>query len=219
METYDLIQHYPRLYHMAAAGSWDSIRTNGLMTTEQLVDACAPSAQLRDDVLGVVRKRSIALQHPNGYQVLVRDQAPLRAPFRERVLIDVTLPEWLNILNSRVFFWLQPTKLSELLNARRYRDSAHDVLTVDTASLVAAHLANIRLSPMNSGATLYPNAAPRGRTTFQTIADYRFTVGPKGGVRTPITELAVIGGVRDITRHVVRVEQRRCDTVLKVLVP
>ena len=73
---------------------------------------------------------------------------------------------------------------------------------------------------MNSGATLYPNAAPRGSTTFQTIADYRFVVGPKGaGVRTPITELAVIGGVRDITRHVVRVERRKRDTVLKLLVP
>jgi hypothetical protein len=215
----ELVRHYPRLYHMATEGSWESIRVNGLMTTEQLVDTCAPTPVVRQQILTATRPRTVALEHPGGHQVSIRDQAPLRAPFREQVLVDVTLTEWLTILNNRVFFWLQPERLAGLLNARRYRDSAHDVLTVDTASLVDAHLSDIRLSPMNSGATLYPGAPPRGTMTFQAIADYRFMVGPRGGIRTPVTELAVIGGVRDIANHVIQVERRQGDTILEIIQP
>lgn len=219
MEIDDLVRHYPKLYHMAAPGSWESIRVNGLMTTQQSVDVCKPSPEVRIELLGVVRRRTVTLRHPGGYQLSIRDQAPLRAPFRDQVLTDVTLLEWLDILNNRVFFWLRQERLSQLLNALRYRRSPHDVLTVDTASLVDAYLSNIRLSPMNSGATLYPGAPQRGSQTFQTIADYRFTVGPRGGVRTPITELAVINGVPDVARYVIRVERKQRDAVLEVLFP
>jgi hypothetical protein len=220
VELKDLIQHYPILYHMAADGSWESIRTNGLMTTAQLVDACAPHDEERRAVLTVVRRRTFILKHPAGHSVSVRDQAPLREPFLGECLVDVSVPEWLDILNGRVFFWLHPTRLSELLNARRYRGSAHDVLSVDTASLVQAHTDNVRLSPINSGATLYPNAPLRGLSTFRAVSEYPFNPGPRGGaVRNAIAELAVVDGVPDIAQHVIRVERRQRDTVLEVIVP
>jgi hypothetical protein len=72
---------------------------------------------------------------------------------------------------------------------------------------------------MNSGAALYPGCPPRGTMTFQTIAAYRFIVGPRGGIRTPITELAVIGGVRDVANHVIRVERRQGNTILEIIQP
>jgi hypothetical protein len=61
-----------------------------------------------------------------------------------------------------------------LLAARRNRGRPHDVLVIDTASLVRAHRHRIQLSPVNSGSTLYPNAPERGTCTFQAIEDYPY---------------------------------------------
>jgi hypothetical protein len=213
----DLVHHYPRLFHMAACGSWPSIRARGLLTTRQMVDACDPGPDVREAVLGRRREDSVLLTHPVHGDVVIRDQSPLRAHILDASLTDMTVRQWLDVLNDRVFFWLHPDRLGELLRARRYRDAEHDVLTVDTASLVAAHRDRIRLSALNSGATLYPNAPPRGSGTFRTIGDYpwrpRRTRGPKDG----IAELAVLGGVPDVDAHVVRVERRHRDTVVEVL--
>jgi hypothetical protein len=148
------------------------------------------------------------LSDPRLGQVVIRDQTPLRPHILAQRLTGLTIAEWLAILNDRVFFWLDPRRLDTLLNARLNRDRPHDVLTVDTAGLVAAHASQIRLSPLNSGATLFPNAAPRGPDTFRTIAAYPYdTLRRQRGPRNAIAELAVIGGVPDIARHVVQVEQ------------
>jgi hypothetical protein len=39
---------------------------------------------------------------------------------------------------SRVFFWVKEERLRRLLTAAEYVDFEHDVLTVDTASLLSA---------------------------------------------------------------------------------
>jgi hypothetical protein len=66
------------------------------------------------------------------------------------------MPEqWFETLNARVFFWLSRKRLRKLLNARAYRARPQTVLTLDTASLVDANRDRIRLSPINSGATIY----------------------------------------------------------------
>lgn len=217
MEDHELVHHYPRLYHMAARGSWPSIMANGLLPTRALVDACDPGPDVREAVLGRRRTDSVTLTHPVQGDVVIRDQAPLREHILAASLTDMTVRQWLDVLNDRVFFWLHPDRLAGLLRARRYRDLEHDVLVVDTARLVAAHRDRVRLSSLNSGATLYPNAPARGSGTFRSIEDYpwrpRRTRGPVDG----IAELAVVGGVPDVASHVVRVERRRRDAVVDVL--
>ncbi|MEM6604260.1 MAG: hypothetical protein AAF671_00770 [Pseudomonadota bacterium] len=37
METADLISVYPRLYHMAKAGSWEDTNKSGLLSTSALL--------------------------------------------------------------------------------------------------------------------------------------------------------------------------------------
>ena len=37
MKAEQLIEHYPRLYHMAWAGSWKSIEQHGLLPTQELL--------------------------------------------------------------------------------------------------------------------------------------------------------------------------------------
>jgi uncharacterized protein DUF7002 len=169
-----LVSRYPRLYHMAEAGSWPSIRERGLLPTAQLVEEFAPPPDVRAAILDQPRARSFVLTHPRLGQAVIRDQVPLRPHILAQRLTGLTVPQWLAILNDRVFFWLGRHRLDTLLNARLNRGRAHDVLTVDTAALVATYADRIRLSPLNSGATLFPNAAPRGPDTFQTIGAYPY---------------------------------------------
>ena len=145
----------------------------------------------------------------------IRDQAPLRLQILEGCLTDMSVRECLSILNDRVFFWLHPAKLDRLLGARRYRAFEQDVLVIDTRSLLNAHAASVRLSPINSGATLYPKATPRGSETFTTIEDYPYAERRRRKtVSDAVTELAVINGVHDARDHVICVERwRGKDTI------
>ena len=192
--------------------------SRGLLTTVQLVEQSDASSELRNAVLAERRAESLELNDPLHGKIVVRDQAPLRLQFLEGCLTDMSVPDWLATLNGRVFFWLREEKLLQLLNARLYRRSAHDVLTVDTASLLRAHSARVRLSGINSGATLYPNASPRGAGTFQTVGDYNYEAAKKRrGWRDAVVELAVVDGVVDIMDHVIKVERRQANDVVSVL--
>ncbi|MEA2372171.1 MAG: hypothetical protein QOH12_2565 [Solirubrobacteraceae bacterium] len=121
----------------------------------------------------------------------------------------MTLDQWLEVLNSRVFFWLDRTHLETLMGARAYRDRAHDVIEIDTARLLERERDEITLSPINSGNTMY-NPRPRGSRTFLPIADYPFEDRRKArGLRSAVVELAVTHGVAEIGNVVARVERRR----------
>lgn len=215
MDREDLIALHPRLFHMAAAGSWAGIRQHGLITTEDLVLSADLDEAESHALLSQRRSVSTVIDHPLYGRVVIRDQGPLNLTHLGSALEDVTVEGWLQILNSRVFFWLHPEKLQGLLNARRYRHQQQDVITVDTRSLLDAVGDHVRLSRMNSGATLYPSAPPRGSTTFTTIEDYDYpTQRRRRGAMDAIVELAVIGGVRDLLSHVVDV--RRVEAGIEV---
>ncbi|MCS5714595.1 hypothetical protein NVV95_08520 [Herbiconiux sp. CPCC 205716] len=116
--------------------------------------------------------------------------------------------EWFDVLNGRVFFWLHPNRLSELLQAKNYRHLEQDVITVDTAKLVARHRDAVRLSPINSGATLWPTSVERGSHTFKSIDDYDYAERRRGrSVQKAIAELAVVGGVPDVVDFTLRVDR------------
>jgi hypothetical protein len=97
--------------------------------------------------------------------------------------------------------------LRGLLRARAYRDHPQTVLTIRTATLVAAHSNRTLLSPINSGSTIY-KPQPRGRDTFLPIADYPFDAWKKKRSRSKgVAELAVTNGVPDIMDHVLAVHR------------
>ena len=215
MRIDELIEYYPRLYHMAEDGSWPSIARHGLLSTERLVDLFEVPEPQRTMLLTQHRPECVPLTHPRHGDAVIRDQKPLQITKLQRLLTDLTVTQWIQLLNSHVFFWLHPDRLATLLNARAYRTRPHVVLTVDTRSLVSAHAARIRLSPINSGAAAYLNGY-RGSATFQPIAAYQH---PRSRLRPPkyVIELAVAQHIPDIVDHTLRVERRHGDRVLETL--
>jgi hypothetical protein len=204
VEVDELVERYPRLFHLAEVGSARAITTHGLLTAREIVSTSALHSDEQASILSRPRTRTLSIEHPRLGRVALRDQSPLRAHILDKVLTDMTAQEWLSALNERVFFWLHPQRLHQLLNARRNRGRAHDVLVIDTASLVATHSHRVHLSSINSGAALYPNAPKRGTGTFQTISDYPYAERLRGRTpRTAVVELSVSSGVRDIAVHVV----------------
>lgn len=219
MDVDAFIANHPQLFHMAQAGSWPQIERIGLLSTTALLDYYGVTGAERFAIESRRRPASVVLTHPHtGEQAVIRDNIPLNERFLDQVLTDMTPEEWYRHLNSRVFFWVREEKLRVLLNARAYRNHEHDVLTVDTRSLLAQHHLETTLAPINTGAAFSPTAARRGSDTFASIADYPLAERVRWrGTKDAITELAVSYKVDDIAQHVIKVERRRQDSVLEVL--
>lgn len=217
MEVADLIAHYPCLFHMAEEGSWANIRRHGLLSTSALLDLYRVPGRERHEVEAAHRPESVVLNNDALPAAVIRDQKPLNMARLAGCLTDMTPEEWLRHLNRRVFFWTSENRLLRLLDAGAYRALAHDVLIVDTASLVARHLDQITLAPYNTGATM-PFAVARGSDTFLPVAQYPFNVWRRTRpVWDAVVEVAVDGGVYDIAEYVVRVERRRGTQTLATL--
>jgi hypothetical protein len=207
MNVTDLVTRYPRLYHMAESGSWPSIQEHGLLSTTALLDLFDVTGADRHALESARRPRSVTIDHPDHGTAVVRDQIPLNPTILARCLVGMTSGEWCETLNRRVFFWVAEERLERLLSARAYRDRAHDVLTLDTASLVAAHETEITLAHLNTGTTVF-RAPERGSDTFKSIADY---------ARRDVVELAVGYALTDVVAHTLQVESRQGADVVATL--
>ena len=217
-ELDELLRDSPVLYHMAARGSWPSIRRHGLLSTSALLDLFAVPPDRRAAIEAARRPTGVLLERPDLGRVLVRDQTPMSDAGLRRCLRDGLAPaDWYRLLNARVFFWPNRARLLRLLNAGLYRAAAHDVLELDAAALVAACRDRITLSPINSGTTVR-DAAPRGLDTFLPVADYPYahwrSRRPRG---ERVVELCVDRGVPDVARFVRRVSAMRADGAAEVL--
>lgn len=204
MKEADLLKHFPRLWHMAEDGSFDSILKHGLLSTSALLDLYRIQGEERAAIESVRRPESIAISKAGLPKAIIRDQKPMTESALSKCLDEELSPkDWFEILNDRTFFWLSRDRLRGLLGARAYRNRPQTVLTVDTASLLNAHRDKIELSPLNSGATIY-NPQPRGRETFLPIKDYPFDERRKTRpVDKSVVELVVRGGVPDLSSHLV----------------
>ena len=203
-----LVERYPRLYHMAEAGSWPSIEKHGLLSTLALLDLFEVDRVLRDEIETRKRTESVEIRHPAHGSAWIRDNKPINETVLRRTLVGMSESEWYRTLNSRVFFWLSEKRLDRLRNAPPYRGRLHDILTLDTALLLQQHGTRVELAHLNSGA-VHPSANyPRGTGTFKSIDQYpwqkRLTIAPS----EPIVELTVLHSVVDADEIVIDVSTR-----------
>lgn len=204
----ELAHHYPRLYHMAQDGAWPSIRTHGLLSTSALLRAHGISGEAGAALEARRRPAGVRLAGPGLPDAVLRDQGPMSDAALRRCLDDGLAPEdWYRQLDGRVFFWPSRARLLRLLGARAYRHRPQTVLTLDTASLAAAHGDALELSAINGGATIF-GGPRRGLGTFVPLAAYPFAAWrARRGAADAVVEVTVPDRVADAARHTLAVER------------
>ncbi len=217
-ELAELVAHCPVLYHATLDGSWPMIARYGLLSTSALLDKFEVAGPARAAIEDQRRPAIVTLAHPAHGAANIRDQHPMDDAGLRRCLTGGMQPfDWYRLLNGKVFFWLSRARLERLLSARAYRDLSHDVLELDTASLIAAHADAITLCPINSG-TSFRKAAPRGPESFLSLNDYPYAAWRRRRARGErAVELTVAYHVPDAMRFVRRVTMRRGAQELKLL--
>ncbi|WP_202972909.1 DUF7002 family protein [Microterricola pindariensis] len=219
MQTSEFVRLYPELFHMAADGAWPSIQAHGLLSASALVERWGVSSDAaRRSLLSERRAESQPIEHPELGTVVLRDQKPIHEPSLADSLDGLSVSEWYETLNSRVFFFPQRRRMLELLSARSYRNDVHTVVTIDTAALMAAYERDIELCAINSGFAQPHAKARRGTSTFLPIADYQH---PSRAEQRPngndVAELTVRGAVPDVARFVTRVERMQDGVLIEQL--
>ena len=206
MTPEELAALHPRLYHVSAPGAHRSIRRQGLLSARAILDRLGIEGAERTRLLERRRPSEVRLSRPGRGEFVVNDNLPLTERALERCLDDGLTPaEWLRMLNGQVYLWPSTGRLERLLGARTNRARPREVIVLDTLSLVGAHAARTRLSPINGGSTIR-KPARRGLATYAPLLahGYRDWQALRGG-RDTIAEIGVGYAIPDLAEHLVEV--------------
>ncbi|CRM53948.1 DUF7002 family protein [Pseudomonas sp. 8 R 14] len=215
MDLEKLIELYPRIYHMAERGAWDSIRTRGLMSTTAVLDHLAVADGERARYESEHRGQKMDVKSGDPSSIVLRDQKPMPEGRLITALTGGTTPrQWYELINGKVFFWAEEQRLHGLLGARDYRKLEHDVLTLDSSTFIPAYADAIWLCHMNSGNT-WPMPHRRGTEIFCKIVDYPVT--RTGKPKKKVVELVVDYAVPNIADYVLEVRRMKGNEVLDVI--
>jgi hypothetical protein len=195
----------PRLaFHIADAENWSAIQRTGLHSTTALITRDGLSAEEARPFAGY-RDRNMRL--PSG--ALIRDQRPMPPPALARCLDDGLAPQaWYDLVNGKVFFWLQVERLDRHLAACRTRPQI--VVAVDLRRMLARHGGAAFVTPFNVG-NARRRPASRGRRSFVPLDAWLETRWesealegcPVRARSHPPAEIAIEGSVPDLMEFVV----------------
>jgi hypothetical protein len=150
------------VYHLTHAGNGPSIARVGLHPAAVLMRAAGV------DGSGASAYRSQTVALTGG--IFLRNQRPMPPKALSRCLDPPLTPrDWYELVNIRVFFWLDKERLSRHWAASR--SSPQICYTVSTTRLLERYAAFIEVSPFNSGSALR-RAAKRGHRTFVPLMDW-----------------------------------------------
>jgi hypothetical protein len=203
MTPEEIAARWPRLFHMAEAGTWPTIREHGLLSTTALLDLFEVSEPARSQIEARRRRESVTLEHPLHGVATIRDNKPINETVLRRTLVGMDESEWYRTLNGRDFFWLSEERLNRLRSAPAYRGRPHDVLVLDTARLLDTYADRVELAPINTGAVHAGAKNARGAGTFLKIDEYPWDRRPTGELAV---ELTVPHSVPDVAEYVVEVK-------------
>lgn len=189
-------------YHLADIRNLKSIQAHGLLSTQRLVE------------LSTNVDRSMLRQHrPEGTYLdvgaFIRDQSNMQRKSIERALRSGVTPEdWFELLNSKVFFWLDLDRLN--CHRAACKNQKQVVLAIDAHRMLDEYAPLASVSPINSGHAMR-TAVPRNLSTFVPYKKWVESgwdseqvpgVSRRRGALWP-AELAVTGHIPDIARFVV----------------
>jgi hypothetical protein len=104
MEASAFTRLFPHLYHVTFATNLPGIRRHGLLGTR---DLAALFALTPDEHLAVFSRRR-CIQSLHGIDI--RDQGPMHESKMKSCLVGISIPDWLDLINSRIFFFLSEDK-------------------------------------------------------------------------------------------------------------
>jgi hypothetical protein len=185
MDVSSFASHFPTLYHLTFAANLPGIREHGLRSSTELAEIYSFSPEEREATLNSRRRCNQEL-----HGLILRDQHAAQEARMKSCLVGVTIPEWLNLLNSRIFFFLSRDKAMRF--AEGYANDQSVLLEVNTAGLLKTHAAQTTLCRINPGSFLY-NPRPRGRNSFIPLAEYAY----KNKRETP-AEVVIDGGILEL---------------------
>ncbi|HEY4193173.1 MAG TPA: hypothetical protein VGM46_11060 [Mesorhizobium sp.] len=212
MTPQELAKKHPVLYHITSAGAAKHILARGLLTTSDILDRWEVEAGYRLELTRCRRKTDVTLHHPDNGVIVVSNNEPLSELKLQSILDDgLTSGDWLEMLNSRVFFFVDQKQLSRLANSRSNSSLSKDVLVIDTKRLADAYFEKIEISPINSGNTNY-DAVRRGRSTFTKLRGtsfelWRYSRGNKSADK--ISEVCIPSSILDVTDFVVEIREAK----------
>lgn len=173
MSPEELASICPKLYHITEPDNLSGIKSFGLLPTTTLIDRFEVSPEQRKTILGN-RRDVVVLANPTHGIAAINDNRPLSNKKLARCLDNnLSVDDWLTMLNRRVFFFVRETDIAKLRNAVVNRDRPKLLLTFNALPLLQRHFANVEISPINSGNTNH-SPARRGIKTFARAQDMDF---------------------------------------------
>jgi len=191
-------------FHIADAENWRAIQRTGLHSTTALIARGGLSA---DEARPFASYRPEGMRLPAG--AMIRDQRPMPPAALKRCLDAGLSPQaWYDLVNGKVFFWLQVERRDRHLAACRARPQI--VVAVDLRRMLARHGEVAFVTPFNVG-NARRRPASRGHRTFVRLDAWLKTrwesealEGRPARARThPPAEVAIEGSVPDLMEFVV----------------
>jgi hypothetical protein len=197
------------VFHLAEEANFSSIQQYGLLSASALLDLAGIKGQERIGLEAC--QRPVHTKLPNG--ICLRDQKPMPPQALARCVIGMQPAHWYRLINSKVFFWLEPDRLNRQRQACETRPQI--VLVIDAKRLLDRYGDKASVSPINTG-NARRKPASRGQSTFVPYASWSASgwesEATSLGTRTrphshqPV-ELTIDGGVADIMDVVIQVQR------------
>jgi hypothetical protein len=187
----DFQKKCPRLWHVAPAGAWERIRTHGFQTSEQLIQAADLADDERVNLLTERRPERVELS-VNGDRVVLRDQQPMFAvsDLTKILADDLTPSDWVQLLNRRVYLFVDAKKKDQLLDKYVELDGEQELLTISPWRLLQAAGSRLECAEGNTGAVARKTGVKKTRNTFVSLP--RFPNKKPG-------EVTVVDGLLDVS--------------------
>ncbi len=160
----DFAKRFPQLYHLTFAANLPSIEQHGLLSAVALADQYDFTPEERQ---ACIDQRRLCNQDLHG--ITLRDQHAAPESKMKTCLVGVSIPDWLALLNSKVFFFVELKKAQRL--AETYAAYQNILLEVDSKTLLERHASESFVCRFNSGAFLF-KPTPRGRNSFIPMAEF-----------------------------------------------
>jgi hypothetical protein len=144
-------------YHLVDIRNFESIQEHGLLSATKLIEMSA-------NVSPKLNREHRAIGQHLDIGAYIRDQRPMPPSLLSRCLQSHMQPgDWYELLNSKIFFWLDLERLNRHRNAYRLQEQI--VLAVDAREMLSNYGAVAAVSPINTGNAMRA-AAKRDRSTF-----------------------------------------------------